>query len=750
VKSFLTTFSAMFEDHPSDNPTVERIEIPLIQRDYAQGRPGAAIADIRNTFLNVLCTALMGGQPVGLDFVYGEVAEGTLQPLDGQQRLTTLFLLHWYLASQATAESDGAWTNFSYATRPSARRFCQRLVANPLPRDITMPSAWIADQSWYSYLWRHDPTIQSMLVVIDAMHRRFAGADVEAAWRRLVDRDNPAIYFHLLPIDDIGPAEDLYIKMNSRGKPLTPFENFKARLERAIDASDRADEFAHKVDGSWSDLLWPIHGGDNIVDDEFMRFFEFVVEIREWRQRRQVTGRLERRAELLFGNGRPHAADNLAFLFHAFDTWVGTDIEQYFDSVFTSGPAGSGQVRLYGPGLKLNLFEDCCHRYGAMQGNRRTFALSETLLLYAILRHRAADTPNFLRRLRILRNLNEASVANELRVERMPDLVADVDRIIVDGSLEEVSSYNQNQVEDESLKEEFLAAHPALTGALFDLEDHSLLRGSLIVFELDPTALENRAAAFRTLMASHKHWQLLTGALLAVGDYSRPRYPGFWLGSPTHESWWREFLTTGSRAGMTQVRRILGELLDLVTSTELDTVDALTDIRARWLQQAEIDQHLDWRYYLVKYDIMRTGTSGIYATPNSAPMGYSLAMLDGKQLNGYYHDAYLLAVVTESDMTHAVEGPLPGMRFTGYAETPRWIRLQSGVQVRCVDEGFQLQGPVLDSDREPFERVLRRHGLDDDMRLKIRQRETDGAMIDVEDRIQAAASLLRDLVEADL
>ncbi len=44
--------------------------------------------------------------------------------------------------------------------------------------------------------------------------------------------------------------EDLYIKMNSRGKPLTEFENFKARFEQDIGHSARADEFAHKIDGA--------------------------------------------------------------------------------------------------------------------------------------------------------------------------------------------------------------------------------------------------------------------------------------------------------------------------------------------------------------------------------------------------------------------------------------------------------------------------------------------------------------------
>lgn len=36
----------------------------------------------------------------------------------------------------------------------------------------------------------------------------------------------------------MGLTDELYIKMNSRGKPLTVFEHFKAELEREIRALD--------------------------------------------------------------------------------------------------------------------------------------------------------------------------------------------------------------------------------------------------------------------------------------------------------------------------------------------------------------------------------------------------------------------------------------------------------------------------------------------------------------------------------
>src|SRR5712692_5383111 len=125
----------------------------------------------------------------------------------------------------------------------------------------------------------------------------------------------------------MGSAEDLYIKMNSLGKPLTQFENFKTRVEKALDGSPRADDFAHKLDGAWSDLLWPIHGGDNIVDDEFLKYIEFIIELCEWRNNDTTSRRdsLIVRAGRALGTGNRGAADNLDFLFAAFDTWADED-----------------------------------------------------------------------------------------------------------------------------------------------------------------------------------------------------------------------------------------------------------------------------------------------------------------------------------------------------------------------------------------------------------------------------------------
>lgn len=76
------------------------IEIPAIQRDYVQGR-GFTIEeqDKRDSFVDKLIKHISEEdiEPCHLEFIYGAESEKSESfiPLDGQQRLTTLFLLHW-------------------------------------------------------------------------------------------------------------------------------------------------------------------------------------------------------------------------------------------------------------------------------------------------------------------------------------------------------------------------------------------------------------------------------------------------------------------------------------------------------------------------------------------------------------------------------------------------------------------------------------------------------------------------------
>lgn len=765
MKGYLTSYASLFDEHPSGAPAIGSVEIPLIQRDYAQGRPGASVEEIRIDFLEVLLGAVAGGEPVGLDFVYGRVEGGTLHPLDGQQRLTTLFLLHWYFAAAAERpEASSPWTRFSYATRPSARLFCQRLVAHPLPRDEVSPSAWITDQPWYLHVWRNDPTIRAMLVMIDTIHaevqRLHPDLDAQAAWERLTDVRTPAISFYLLPLEDMHSDEELYIKMNSRGKPLTPFENFKARFEQDIRHSHRGDEFAHKIDGAWSDLLWPLHGGDNIVDDEFIRYIDFVTEICELREGQLGSGRLGPRARDIFGPQGDRANEHLDFLFEAFDSWqdaehVGSTFSRIFSTALPNDDHYDWQkVVLFGA-TSTNLFEQCCHLFGSQRGANRAFTLQQSLLLYAVLLHLIHGTEDFPRRVRMLRNLIAAS-EDEVRRPNMPALIGDVEAIVVHGNLDAVRRLSSNQVEDERLKRTFLDENPDLQDALCRLEDHPILRGTLSSFEFERETFRQRAQAFEAAFADSSKWLQLTGALLATGDYQRQRPNSlawqFGTGSAANEGVWRYLLTSASRKSLIATRAVLAKFLDGLAGVGNDVDKHFPAVRDAWLSEREDSNNFDWRYYLIRYPSMRGGDTGIYYGVDGE-LGYSMCMLRRTQLNSLYRDPILLELWRSSGVGIHAQDPW----FTGYETSPRWLRLvRSAVGIRSVADGFMVQTPDDESLRSTIVEICRRHGVADAdadadvVRLRIPQHDCGGKVIDAVDRVVVGAALLKDLTEAGL
>ena len=296
--------------------------IPIIQRDYAQGRKNKK--EVRETFLAALYQYLEENKPNrDLDFVYGSLSEVENQtdfiPLDGQQRLTTLFLLHWFLYQiqddknsqdchdfkQALLKKNKSM--FTYETRTSSSDYCNALMKNDIDfknlleadKDINgnskenSLSKTIENSAWYFLSWQQDSTIQSMLIMLDAIHNKFAGK--KEFFERLLNLENPIITFQFLNLNDFKLTDDLYIKMNSRGKPLTSFENFKAKFEQYLEnlklSTSRKFQlafddnvslnkyFSYNIDTKWANLFWnyrELVGNSNIYDEELKNFIRII------------------------------------------------------------------------------------------------------------------------------------------------------------------------------------------------------------------------------------------------------------------------------------------------------------------------------------------------------------------------------------------------------------------------------------------------------------------------------------------
>jgi len=259
-----------------------KILVPKIQRDYAQGRLDDKATEIRNNFLNSIFDTLTANNsdPLLLDFIYGSTQNSVFTPLDGQQRLTTLFLLHWYNIPQDKKfllfikDGNSCYSRFSYETRISSKDFCNALVTyscndlksmlievNKTNNDSQKHlSDIIKNQSWFLWTWRKDPTIKAMLVMLDETDRRTALLEKEqqsGIWEQL---ENSKIIFDLLPLEQFSLTDELYVKMNARGKELSPFDIFKSTLEEQMRLNgvkeDIQNEWRKNVDSNWIDIFW--------------------------------------------------------------------------------------------------------------------------------------------------------------------------------------------------------------------------------------------------------------------------------------------------------------------------------------------------------------------------------------------------------------------------------------------------------------------------------------------------------------
>lgn len=284
----------------------KKIVIPIIQRDYAQGREGKEF--LRERFLGQLFDALKDdAKPLVLDFVYGSVEGDTFYPLDGQQRLTTLWLLHWYLALCAGTlpEDKAVLERFSYETRISSRTFCQKLcgITSYQPQKHGNIATFIRNQTWFYSAYEQDPTIQSMLRMLngtdisdsnkmditDGIEEYCIQAEelTKEKAKELLDRlksEDAPICFYLLNMEDknMPLTDDLYIKMNARGKVLTDFENFKVDLLKKIDELPNKEwnpengmskeSFSLLLDTRWTDLFWHYRSAECHIDEIYLNF----------------------------------------------------------------------------------------------------------------------------------------------------------------------------------------------------------------------------------------------------------------------------------------------------------------------------------------------------------------------------------------------------------------------------------------------------------------------------------------------
>lgn len=384
------------------------VRIPVVQRDYVQG--SEQNKGKRDPFVKNILESLSANKPMLLHFIYGAkhtATDGTEEylPFDGQQRLTTLTLIGWlllrYAPDEATKASWQKQLTMTYETRNSSREFVNKLLTSQVPDSA--PSKFVKEQIWFAESWELDPSVKAMLEMLDYVKEQLAGYTNLADMAKIFFSNSPLEFEETtLNLTTRKQMDDLYIKINARGKFLTEFENWKAHfigLLQREHGQEVAEEFETKIDGDWCDFFWEFCDKNEAaprIDEHFMNFYNYVTQLlhgdeftshKEY-ERLALTDEIYKKEE------------NVRLLFAALDT-----IPTLTDAFFENHLFGSTDPKdpAIGNETRVNLFYDGNVNILDTIINNRKKDLRLELLLWGIIRYehkyqgQARDTLQFIR-----------------------------------------------------------------------------------------------------------------------------------------------------------------------------------------------------------------------------------------------------------------------------------------------------------------------------------------------------------------
>lgn len=257
-----------------------KIIIPDLQRDYCWGGHGRQLVQ---GFVGNLVTNFSDRKPLSLGLLYGyEEPAGHIQLCDGQQRITTLFLLVGMLNRACGGEfrqrlisdfeyfDDDKEPYLQYAIRENSLYFLSDLVCKFFiegERDVK----GIKGASWYFKEYDNDPSIQSMLAALAEIEEALKPLQV-AEWSNFAKYITGDLSFMYYDMKSRAAGEETFVVINTTGEPLSPTENLKPRyVDVYKDADQRWEE--------WETWFWQHrnHEKNDTADAGMLEFFRWVV-----------------------------------------------------------------------------------------------------------------------------------------------------------------------------------------------------------------------------------------------------------------------------------------------------------------------------------------------------------------------------------------------------------------------------------------------------------------------------------------
>ena len=220
--------------------------IPDYQREYAQGRDNDRDRNVLDMFINTIATSLQNDKELNFDLIYGNIRNkngvDVFFPVDGQQRLTTLFL--FYVYCYQIDDEKNFLNKFRYEVHPETTQFMQLLIKNGAhePEEAKDWKTWFEIMSSI----HNDPCSVSLFRAYRAIENRLRKEN-----RKKYIENLEKISFQVLEAKDCDQKyslpDSIFWKMNARGKQLTSAEIFKAAYYGDDKDAKDFDDFAVKL-----------------------------------------------------------------------------------------------------------------------------------------------------------------------------------------------------------------------------------------------------------------------------------------------------------------------------------------------------------------------------------------------------------------------------------------------------------------------------------------------------------------------
>lgn len=216
---------------------------------------------------------------IGFIYAYNdEQYQGKYFLIDGQQRITTIFLILLVLSTkeeslkgkfQSTYTIDGK-LKLDYRVRESAHDFMKDFVSHTLneTEDFSRSTLYFNNQ------YDSDKTITSILQNVKVIDN-FLNSHPEIRVEEYFDYIEDMVEFWYFDTNVSEQGEELYIYMNARGEAMQGNENIKADLLGRLNTADLKNSFGIKWE-KWQDLFWKKRGENTNADKGFNQFLSCI------------------------------------------------------------------------------------------------------------------------------------------------------------------------------------------------------------------------------------------------------------------------------------------------------------------------------------------------------------------------------------------------------------------------------------------------------------------------------------------